>query len=320
MEEEAQRSQASEPIVSAVERAAPSVVNISTVRAIRDEFLHVHPVAGLGSGIIVSDHGYIVTNRHVVAGAGQLVVTFHDGRKREGRVAGMDRTTDLAVVKVDASALTASRFGDSDALRVGEQVIAIGNPFGFILGGPTVTVGYVSALHRQIATEDQIFEDLVQTDAAINPGNSGGPLVNLDARVVGVNSAAIPFAQGIGFAIPANVARRVAEEVIQHGRVIRPWLGLVGAGVSEEDARYYGLPARRGVLVVGVVPKGPADRVGIERGDMITSIDGRALREGMKEFMTALQSHKPGDTIGLHVFRDRVERDIRVTLAEAPSE
>ena len=295
-------------------------MNINTVRAIRDEFLHIHPVQGLGSGYIVSDHGYIVTNPHVVAGAGEIVVTLHDGRKFEGRVAGLHRTTDLAVVKVDASALTAARFGDSDALRVGQQVIAIGNPFGFLLGGPTVTVGYVSALHRQIATEDQIFEELVQTDTAINPGNSGGPLVDLEARVVGVNTAVIPFAQGIGFAIPANAAQRVAEQVILHGRVIRPWLGLVGASVTEEDARFYRLPAPRGVLVVGLAPRGPADRAGLERGDLIAEIDGKPLRDGMKDLTTVLQGHKPGDAIELNVFRDRARRRVLVTLAEAPSE
>lgn len=224
-------TKSNEPIVSVVERIVPSVVNISTVRPVMDEFLHVHPLAGMGSGIVVSDHGYIVTNRHVVAGARERTVTLPTGRRFEGTVVGMDRTTDLAVLKIEASALPAAQFGDSDALRVGEQVVAIGNPFGFLLGGPTVTVGYVSALHRQIQTEEQIFEDLIQTDAAINPGNSGGPLVDLRGRVVGVNSASIPFAQGIGFAIPANVAERVVEQIVVHGRVVRPWLGMVGAGI-----------------------------------------------------------------------------------------
>lgn len=309
-----------EPIVTAVEKAAPSVVNISTVQVVQDQFLHIHPVSGLGSGFILSDHGYIVTNRHVVADARRIVVTFHDGRKISGTVRGMDRTTDLAVVKVDSSGLTAALLGDSDALRVGQQVIAIGNPFGFLLGGPTVTVGYISAVHRQIETEQQLFEDLLQTDAAINPGNSGGPLVDLDARVIGINTAAIPFAQGIGFAVPVNVVRRVTDEIVVNGRVVRPWLGLVGTSLTEENAGYYGAGSTRGVLVAGVGRGSPAAGAGLQRGDVITGIEGRVVRGGIRDLTQFLQSRKPGDAIELKVLRGGHEATVRIALREAPPE
>jgi serine protease Do len=309
-----------EPIVAAVEKAAPSVVNISTVQVVQDQFLHIHPVSGLGSGFILTDHGYIVTNRHVVAEARRIVVTFQDGRKVPGTVRGMDRTTDLAVVKVDSSGLAAALLGDSDTLRVGQQVIAIGNPFGFLLGGPTVTVGYISAVHRQIQTEQQLFEDLIQTDAAINPGNSGGPLVDLEARVIGINTAAIPFAQGIGFAVPVNVVRRVTDEIVVNGRVVRPWLGLVGTGLTEENAEYYGVGSSRGVLVVGVGRGSPAATAGLQRGDVITGIAGRVVRGGIRELTQVLQTHKPGDAIELRVLRGGREANVRIVLQEAPSE
>lgn len=309
-----------EPIVTAVEKATPSVVNISTVQVVQDQFLHIHPVSGLGSGFILSDHGYIVTNRHVVADARRIVVTFQDGRKIAGAVRGMDRTTDLAVVKVESSGLAAALLGDSDAVRVGQQVIAIGNPFGFLLGGPTVTVGYISALHRQIETEQQLFEDLIQTDAAINPGNSGGPLVDLEARVIGVNTAAIPFAQGIGFAVPVNIARHVAEEIVVNGRVVRPWLGLVGTTLTEENAEYYGLRPSRGVLVLGVGAGSPAAGAGLQRGDVIAGIGGQVLRGGLRDLTQFLQSRKPGDPIELKILRGGREGTLRIFLQEAPSE
>lgn len=311
---------ASEPIVAAVEKAAASVVNISTVQMIQDQFLHIHPMSGLGSGIVLSDHGYVVTNRHVVAEARRIVVTFQDGHKLLGAVRGMDRTTDLAVVKVDATGLPAALLGDSDALRVGQQVIAIGNPFGFLLGGPTVTVGYISAIHRQIETEQQLFEDLIQTDAAINPGNSGGPLVDLQARVIGINTAAIPFAQGIGFAVPVNVVRRASEEIVVNGRVIRPWLGLAGTNVTEENAEYYGLGPSRGVLVMGVAADSPAASGGLQRGDVITAIEGRVVRGGVREFTQLLQTRKPGDTVEIRILRGGREGVLRIVLREGPSE
>jgi serine protease Do len=309
-----------EPVVASVEKAAPSVVNISTVQVVQDQFLHIHPVSGLGSGFILSDHGYIVTNRHVVADARRIVVTFQDGRKVPGAVRGLDRTTDIAVVKVDSTGLGAALLGDSDAVRVGQQVIAIGNPFGFLLGGPTVTVGYISAVHRQIESEQQLFEDLIQTDAAINPGNSGGPLVDLEARVIGINTAAIPFAQGIGFAVPVNVVRRVTDEIVVNGRVIRPWLGLAGTNLTEENAEYYGVSSARGVLVVGVGRGSPAAGAGLQRGDVITGIEGRAVRGGVRELTQSVLARKPGDAVELRVLREGREGTLRITLREAPSE
>ncbi|MFQ5762951.1 MAG: S1C family serine protease, partial [Candidatus Bathyarchaeia archaeon] len=203
-------------------KVAPSVVNISTVRLIRDYYFNVHPVTGMGSGVILDEKGFIATNRHVVAGASETIVTTTDGKKFKGMVVGSDASTDLALLRVGGEKLLPAELGDSDNLKVGKLAIAIGNPFGFMLGGPTVTIGVVSALHRHIQAEDRVMEDLIQTDAAINPGNSGGPLVESAGKVIGINTAMIPFAQGIGFAIPVNTVKRVTDELAQYGRVIRP--------------------------------------------------------------------------------------------------
>lgn len=223
----------SEALVKAVEKISPCVVNISATRLARDYFLHVIPIRGMGSGIIMDSDGYILTNHHIIEGARGVSVTFADGRKLAGRVVGADRSTDIAVVKVEAEDLKVAEFGDSDSLKVGQIVMAVGNPFGFLLGGPTVTVGVISALNRHIHHDGRVYESLIQTDAAINPGNSGGPLIDDEGRVIGVNTAVIPFARGIGFAIPINTAKRTARELVLYGRVVRPWLGIIGVTVTE---------------------------------------------------------------------------------------
>ncbi|MGB9660044.1 MAG: S1C family serine protease, partial [Nitrososphaerales archaeon] len=177
-------------VVSAVEKISPSVVNISTVRLLRDYFLHVHPVKGIGSGVIINSKGYIVTNHHVIAGSDRIDVTLTDGRKLSGKLVGADASSDIAIVKVDEEGLPSAELGDSDKLKVGQFVIAIGNPFA-LMGGPTVTTGVVSALNRNIQVEDHVYENLIQTDAAINPGNSGGPLLDSDGRVIGISTAMV---------------------------------------------------------------------------------------------------------------------------------
>lgn len=263
-------------IVEMLEKVSKSVVNINTLRVFHDFFYQVIPVKGVGSGFIFDERGYILTNYHVIEGADKIAVTLTDGRVFEGRFVGAYKSLDIAVLKIDADNVTAAKLGNSDKLRVGQRVFAIGNPFG-LAGGPTVTSGVISALKRTIHSERGVFRDLVQTDAAINPGNSGGPLVNVDGEVIAINTAIIPFAQGIGFAIPINIAKEVAKDIITHGSYTRPWLGIVGLSLNRQIAEYYGLPVERGVLIVRVASGSPADKAGIKRGDIIIEFDNRRI-------------------------------------------
>jgi len=303
-------------IVSAVEKISPSVVNISTVRLLRDYFLYVHPVKGMGSGVIINSKGYIVTNHHVIAGSDRIDVTLVDGRKLSGRLIGADASSDIAIVKVDEEGLPAAEWGESDELRVGQFVIAIGNPFGLV-GGPTVTTGVVSALNRNIQVENQVYESLIQTDAAINPGNSGGPLVDSGGRVIGISTAMLPFAQGIGFAIPINSVKKIVEELFSYGRVIRPWLGVIGISVTDEIASYYELPVKAGIIVARVIYGSPAYRVGISEGDMIVKIDGASIKT-IQDLQKSIQKKKVGDKAELELIRGHQRGIVEVTLAEVP--
>ncbi len=215
-------------ITDAVEEISKSTVNIASVRMIQDQLFRVFPIEGVGSGVIIDDHGHILTNNHVVDGAHRLKITLTDGRVLNGKVIGKDEMTDLAVVKVycfsDNNNLPYAQLANSDNLKIGQIVIAIGNPFG-LAGGPTVTAGIVSSLRRNIQFESGILE--IQTDAVINPGNSGGPLVNMVGEVIAVNIAKMPFAHGIGFAVPINTAKSIMGDLIENGRVItRPWMGV----------------------------------------------------------------------------------------------
>ncbi|MEM2915673.1 MAG: trypsin-like peptidase domain-containing protein, partial [Candidatus Bathyarchaeia archaeon] len=230
-----------ERVIEVIEKASRSVVNINTLRVFRDFFYQVVPVKGMGSGFIFDEEGYILTINHVIENAERIVVTLTDGRVFEGKLVGTHRSSDAAVIKIDANNLTTVKLGDSDKLRVGQRVFAIGNPFG-LAGGPTVTSGVISALKRTIHSERGVFKDLVQTDAAINPGNSGGPLINVEGEVVAINTAIIPFAQGIGFAIPINAAKEASMEIIRHGAVMKPWLGITGLTITREAAEHYDLP------------------------------------------------------------------------------
>ena len=303
-------------IVSAVEKISPSVVNISTVRLLRDYFLYVHPVKGMGSGVIINSKGYIVTNHHVIAGSDRIDVTLVDGRKLSGRLIGADASSDIAIVKVDEEGLPAAEWGESDELRVGQFVIAIGNPFGLV-GGPTVTTGVVSALNRNIQVENQVYESLIQTDAAINPGNSGGPLVDSGGRVIGISTAMVPFAQGIGFAIPINSVKKIVEELFSYGRVIRPWLGVIGISVTDEIASYYELPVKAGIIVARVIYGSPAYRVGISEGDIIAKIDGASIKT-IQDLQKSIQKKKVGDKAELELIRGHQRGVVEVTLAEVP--
>lgn len=300
-------------IIKVVERVRPAVVNIDTVARVETAF-GIFPQQGAGSGVIVSPDGYILTNNHVVANAQQIKVTLLSGRSYTGQIVGTDRFSDLAVIKVDASErLPAATLGQSGALRVGQLAVAVGNPFGL---GHTVTVGVVSALNRSIQVPGLVVENLIQTDAAINPGNSGGALADSSGAVIGINTAIVQQAQGIGFAIPIETARAIMEQLISRGRVVRPFVGIVwGGDVDADIARQYNLPVDRGIIVRDVDQNGPAARAGIRQGDIVVSVDGRAIAN-WNDFIKELFTKRPGDRVRLEIVRDSNRRTVQVTLGE----
>jgi serine protease Do len=303
-------------LVNAVDKVSKSVVNIASVRMMQDQLFRVFPVEGVGSGVIIDERGYILTNNHVIDDAERLKVTLPDGRVLRGKVAGMDETTDLAVVKVESDEpLPVAQLGDSAGLKAGQIVIAIGNPFG-LTGGPTVTAGIVSSLNRSIQARSGVL-DLVQTDAAINPGNSGGPLINTKGEVVAINTANMPYAQGIGFAVPVNTAKEILKELVEKGKVSRPWIGIASVKVTAQVARYYGLPAREGALVAGVEPYSPADDAGLRRGDVIEEIDGSRVGDP-SQISERVRKKKVNEKLTVTVNRYGRQLQLGVQVDERP--
>lgn len=330
LDEEEQR------LIAIYQKVLPSVVNID-VEGVQAS------VFGSGSGFIYDTQGHIVTNNHVVEEAQEIWVTFYDGTVAKARVVGRDVYSDLAVIRVEAppELLRPAELGDSSQLRVGQKVVAIGNPFG--LRG-TMTLGVISALGRALETPTRFqIPDVIQTDAAINPGNSGGPLVDLQGRVVGVNSAIRtdptvgPANIGIGFAIPVNTVKRVVPQLIRNGRARYPYLGITATGavsLAELRARGYDVPTTRGVLIQEVPPDGPAARAGLRGGqrevqvrgarillggDIITAIDGHPVAS-FDELVSYLVNHtEVGQTVTLTILRDGREMQVLVTLGERPS-
>ncbi|MBI2123143.1 MAG: trypsin-like peptidase domain-containing protein [Armatimonadetes bacterium] len=299
-------------VIRAADRVRPAVVNIDTVAQVQTVF-GIFPQEGAGSGVIVSPDGYILTNNHVVETAQQIKVTLLSGKTLPARVIGTDRFSDLAVVKVEMSGLPAATLGRSSALRVGQMAIAIGNPFGL---GHTVTVGVISALNRNIRVPNLIIENLVQTDAAINPGNSGGALVDSRGEVIGINTAIVRDAQGIGFAIPIDTARAIMDQLIRQQRVVRPYVGVVwGGDVDANIARQYNLPVDHGVIVRDVDQNGPAAAAGIRPEDIIISLD-RAPVANWNDFIRALFNKRPGDAVRIEVVRNGIRRTFTVRLTE----
>jgi S1-C subfamily serine protease len=298
-------------VVAAIEKVEASVTNINTIRFERDAFLHVHPARGIGSGFIIDDRGHMLTNHHITTGSREIEVALTDGRAFEGKLVGSDPANDLAVVKIDARELPVAELGNSSELRVGQTVIAIGNPFGLV-GGPSVTVGVVSALNRHILAE-RVYENLIQTDASINPGNSGGPLLDLTAKVVGINTANIPGAQGIGFAIPINTAKAVLDDIVKYGRVTRPWLGVIGVDVSREVARRFNLAIDSGVFVMQIIPESPAEGAELQSGDVIVGIENMKL-DSMEALQREIRTRRAGDNISLIVVRGSEEGRVSLTL------
>lgn len=303
-------------LVGAVDKASKSVVNIASVRMMHDYFFRVFPVEGVGSGVVIDESGHILTNNHVIDDAERLKVTFPDGRVLRGKVVGADEATDLAVIKVEPDGpLPVAPLGDSSSLKAGQIAIAIGNPFG-LTGGPTVTAGIISSLNRSIQSRTGVLE-LIQTDAAINPGNSGGPLVNTKGEVIGINTAKMPYAQGIGFAVPINTAKAILKVLVEKGRVSRPWIGVTSVKVTPQVARYYGLPAASGALVAGVEPYSPADDAGLRKGDIIEEIDGTKV-EDPTEVASHVRSKKPGSKVTITVNRYGRQLQTGVEVDERP--
>jgi len=304
------------PVLDILERVSKSVVNISTIRLVHNMFYQAVPVEGMGSGTIVDAKGYILTNNHVIRGAEKIAVTLSNSEILEGTIVGSCVFHDTAVVKVQGKNLQAAELGDSDKLRVGQRVYAIGNPFG-LAGGPTITSGVISAVNRTIESQRGLLENLVQTDAAINPGNSGGPLVDVEGKVVAINTAIIPFAQGIGFAIPINSAKNCTGEIITKGISIRPWLGIVGLSLTEEIARYYDLPVERGVLVTKIAEESPAEDAGIVAGDIIFSLDDATIRS-IEDLIKEIHRRRIGERLKVFVLRRGREHFFEVTLNKMP--
>ncbi|ACB75010.1 DegQ family serine endoprotease [Opitutus terrae] len=275
------------------------------------------PQEGLGSGVIVSPDGYILTNSHVVKGADTIKVTFGDGRELTAKVVGTDPQTDLAVIKVEAKDLPAITFADSDSVEVGDRVLAVGNPFGI---GQTVTSGMVSGLGRAMFGLD--YEDFIQTDAAINPGNSGGALVDAEGRLIGVNTAILSRSggfQGIGFAIPSNLARNVMEQLASTGKVVRGYLGVTIQDITAELAEHFDLPNRAGALVAEVQPDSPAAKAGLKGGDVVTKIDGKAIKDA-RNLKLIVGSLKPGEKVTAEVLRDGKTQTMELSVTARPNE
>jgi serine protease Do len=305
-------------ITGAVEKLSESVVGIDSTRLTRDyRFGGLVPVEGQGSGVIIDPQGIIVTNNHVIDESARVQVNLKDGRTFVGEVIGTDPATDVALVKVEAAEnLPFATLGDSEKLKVGQIVLAIGNALG-LPGAPTVSMGLIGALGRPLPGTDFVVEGLIQTDAAINPGNSGGPLADLDGRVIGMNTAMIPFAQGMGFAIPSGTIKRIMDQITRHGRVVRPWLGISGTDVNKFVARRYNLTVDHGVLLAEVLPEGPAREAGLRVGDIVMKI-GESRVEGMKDLVGSLSRLAIGDEVSVQFVRNATAYETKLRLRETP--
>ena len=317
---------------TAAQRAAPAVVSIAASRApargpqLDDPWFRFffgdrlrqqqQPQIGLGSGVIVSPEGYVLTNHHVVDGADDIEVQLADGRAARARVVGTDPESDLAVLKVDLDALPTVVFGDSAGLHVGDTVLAIGNPFNV---GQTVTAGIVSALGRN-RVGINTFENFIQTDAAINPGNSGGALVDVEGQLVGINTAIYSRtggSLGIGFAIPADIARDVMVALIRDGRVSRGWIGVEVGNVTPEFADSFGLKVRQGALITGVLQGGPAAQAGMQPGDVVTRVGEREVADS-RQLVDAVTAVQPGGEVTLGVQRRQQRLELTLRVAQRP--
>ena len=308
-----------------VDHVIPSVVSINTVTApdrealVRQFFGLSHgptlPLTQVGSGMIVSPNGHIVTNWHVVKGASQVSVQLSDGRTLPASLAGADPRSDIAVLKVEGEGLIPIAFGDSEKVRVGQMVFAVGNPFGL---QETVTQGIISAKGRR--TTSEAANEFFQTSTTINPGNSGGPLIDIHGRVIGINNFILSHSggsEGIGFAIPSNVARRTYEEIVRNGRVIHPWLGVVMRPLNQRLAAQLGLPDSNGALVAATMAASPANRAGLASGDVIVSFNGQPIRDG-NDLRIRVAGTEIGSPVTLGLLREGKPLEASVTMEEEP--
>ena len=321
----------------AVEKAAPAVVNIFTQKLVTER---VHPLmndplfrhffgenqgstrqrleSSLGSGVIINPEGYILTNNHVIEAADEIEVALRDGRTASAKIVGTDPDTDLAILKIEMTELHSITLGHSKKLRVGDVVLAIGNPFGV---GQTVTSGIVSATGRNMLGINT-FENFIQTDAAINPGNSGGALITAEGNLIGINTAIFSRtggSQGIGFAIPIDLARDVMQQIIEHGEVIRGWLGVAIQDLNEELAQSFELKSLDGVIISNIIRNGPADQAGLRRGDVITSVNGNAVKD-VRAALTLISQARPGTTIKIGGIRQREKFEVEATVLQRPKQ
>jgi serine protease Do len=301
-------------VTQAVETLSESIVSVSSMRLER-RFFGIVPLEGQGSGIILDRKGLVVTNNHVIDGANQVHVSLKDGRTFTGEVVGSDEATDVAVIRVDADDLPAASLGDSEALKVGQFVLAIGNALA-LPGGPTVSMGVLSAKGRPLPGSDFIFEGLLQTDAAVNPGNSGGPLADLEGRIIGITTMMIPYAQGMGFAIPINTVKKIAQEILENGHVSRRWIGISGVDVTPQLARRYELRSESGFLVAEVEPRSPAEYAGIRSGDVVIGANGDEVKR-TKDLLLAISKVGAGGSIKLEIDRMGKRGSIDVRPAES---
>ena len=312
-----------DPGVAVAEKARPSVVNIRTERKrlIQNFFgAFSEKVEGSGSGVIIDEMGYILTNNHVVADADEIFVTLPSGEDVPGKVLGKDRETDIAIVKVERENLPPADIGTTKDLKVGEILIAIGNPYGF---EHTVTFGVVSAMNRTITSYDGrgqsiTLTDLIQTDAAINPGNSGGALCNKKGEVIGINTVIVSEtggSQGIGFAIPIDAAMDAAKQLIETGKVSHPNIGIFGTTLTKEIAEELDISVRKGAIISEAISGTPADKAGLQRGDIIIKLDENEI-ESMDDLLTEIRKMKVGDSVTITYIRDNEEQSVELILAE----
>lgn len=324
---------------SVIDPALPAVVNVSSTKMIKQQAapdIFMDPFFrqffggqtpqpqeqreySLGSGVIVNPDGYILTNNHVVAGASDVEVFTQSRRKYKAKVIGTDPRTDIAVLKIDATGLPTLTLGDSSKLKVGDLVFAIGDPFGI---GETATMGIVSATGRALGGAIEHYEDFIQTDAAINPGNSGGALIDVRGDLIGINTAIISGQgggnEGVGFAIPINLAHNIMDQIVEHGKVIRGYLGITIQSVNPDMAKAFGLSQGGGALVSDVKPGSPADKAGLERGDIVLELNGTAVT-GPDDLSLRISEMAPGSVAHLRIHRDGKTQNINVTLGEFPT-
>jgi len=326
------------PVVLTVRKVGPAVVNISTERVLTErinpfgdpffdryfgDFFNVFPQRSykqqsLGSGVIIDPDGYIITNEHVILKTSQITVTLADKREFEAKLVGADPKSDLAVIKIEAKEpLPFVQMGKSDDLMIGETVIAIGNPFGL---SHTVTTGVVSALNRTVRIkEDRVYKDFIQTDASINPGNSGGPLMNIRGELIGINTAIYQEAEGIGFAIPINRAKRIMEDLIHYGKVRKAWIGIFVQDLDLSMVKYFDLPKKEGVIVTRVLDKSPAAKAGIQQGDLIITMGGQGI-DSREDYVSIISGYTSGNAIPVTIIRDGKTLEITLTATEIPIE